>query len=319
VNACSPLERRECSVSAYHRTWQLLWHRIDIETDDETVSTALSAIQQEAHHDEPATQRTAFRITRTGTGSLLIEGSGTTVSCASTTEVLEHVFRDVYQRCFDAACHNGWVRVHGALVELDEAVVLLIGPSGAGKTTLALRLGLSGAVVQSDENTLIRGGRAIGIPRRFHAKADAPGRIDALATGAGTTPVAGTEVLAVDPSVLGVSWRVRERPVDHVVCISDVGAATTLAVMDSGMALGELLAQVLPSGETHRTIAREVASLIGAAHCAMLTGAGDLGAVELLRDFVSTATTGSVGTGALNVDLAGGQHTNAGERRTSTQ
>lgn len=46
--------------------------------------------------------------------------------------------------------------VHGTSVALDGRGVLITGPSGSGKTTLALQLMAFGAVLVSDDRTVIR-------------------------------------------------------------------------------------------------------------------------------------------------------------------
>ena len=264
--------------------WQLLWHRVVVATDDELVRSALAAMVQNAHHDEPPDSRLGFRITRRTDGTWdLTDDTGAVANPATTVDVLDHVFRSVYQACFDAARDRGWVRLHGALVEVAGRTVLLTGDSGAGKTTLTLRLGMAGATVQSDETTLVRQGLAIGVPRRFHAKADTPGRLERLREPSAGDLLAGTDLLAVDPRAIGIDWCVRSRRVDHVVCLSEVGLPARTRPIPSGETLARVLPQVLPSGEPHRVMARELAALLAGARSWALEGAGDPRAVALLE------------------------------------
>lgn len=265
-------------------TWQLLWHRVVVGTDDDLVHTTLAAMVQRAHHDEPPESTLGFRIHRRTDGTWdLTDDTEVVANPATAVDVLDHVFRSVYQSCFDAARDRGWVRLHGALVEVAGRTVLLTGDSGAGKTTLTLRLGLAGATVQSDETTLVRQGLAMGIPRRFHAKADTPGRLERLRQASAGDPIAGTDLLAVDPQAIGIDWRVRTRRVDHVVCLSEVGAAARIRPIPSGETLARVLPQVLPSGESHRVMARELAALLAGARGWALEGGGDDGAVALVE------------------------------------
>jgi hypothetical protein len=70
---------------------------------------------------------------------------------------------DWYERAIDA-CRDNWV-LHAACVERGGRALVLAGPSGAGKTTLAWALLARGAGYLSDECTAIDGRGAIGLSR----------------------------------------------------------------------------------------------------------------------------------------------------------
>ena len=73
-----------------------------------------------------------------------------------------------HRHAFELASLSGWAQVHAATVDLATTEgrerVLVVGPSGAGKTTLATRLLLDGADVQGDESVLVRRGESLAVP-----------------------------------------------------------------------------------------------------------------------------------------------------------
>jgi hypothetical protein len=76
--------------------------------------------------------------------------------------------------------------VHGALLVADAAVVLVLGPTGTGKSTMAYAAAQAGWTVRSDDLTVLRDGPdgailASGVPRR----ARVPEELGLTATAAG--------------------------------------------------------------------------------------------------------------------------------------
>lgn len=133
----------------------------------------------------------------------------------------------VHRAAFATAAHRGWHRLHAATVEHPCGRVLLVGPSGAGKTTLACELiRRQGLAVPADESVVIRGTSSIPVARRFHLK---PGiaRFDReLDRLWGTLPgVADGTIRAWDPVESGHPCLVTERPIGAIVVMAGRGAA----------------------------------------------------------------------------------------------
>jgi len=108
--------------------------------------------------------------------------------------------------------------VHGTTVDLDGTAVLLRGPSGSGKSDLALRLMDGGAVLVSDDQTKFE-------IINQHLVATAPSSI------AGLIEVRGIGVLRVpylDSSVLGLV--VDLTPTEHVERLPDPQQAGYLGI-----------------------------------------------------------------------------------------
>ncbi len=107
-----------------------------------------------------------------------------------------------------------------ATTEAHRARVLVVGPSGAGKTTLATRLLLDGADVQGDESVLVRRGESLAVPRALHLKPGAARVLPELAAVIPELPVVG-EVTVLDPARVGRPVNLRLAPVEHVVVLAD--------------------------------------------------------------------------------------------------
>ncbi|HEY5210147.1 MAG TPA: HPr kinase/phosphatase C-terminal domain-containing protein [Stellaceae bacterium] len=84
------------------------------------------------------------------------------------------------------------IRIHGTAISLDGEGVLLRGPSGSGKSDLALRLIDGGARLVADDQTELR---AIGGTPRMSAPATIAGRLEVRGLGIMTVPTIGSAPL----------------------------------------------------------------------------------------------------------------------------
>ncbi len=161
----------------------------------------------------------------------------------------------------------------------DPARLLLVAPSGTGKTTLACRLLLDGQGAAADESTLVRDGVALPVARRFHLK---PG-LEEVVSGLGSYTVglpglADGSVRAFDPAEAGFTWVVEERRVDHVILVERApgpasGPGTSapppseLAPTSAVEAMPVLVDQSFPHQEPTGELLRQVATLLREAPC----------------------------------------------------
>ncbi|HXV87237.1 MAG TPA: hypothetical protein VD793_11080 [Gemmatimonadales bacterium] len=103
---------------------------------------------------------------RTENGTWIVQEGPFSHRCLTTievAEVVEFALTRAFQRCISAAA-----QVHAAGVIVGPGAVLLVGPEGAGKTSLAFHLSRAGRAVLTDDVTVIlSSGRAQGLKRLF--------------------------------------------------------------------------------------------------------------------------------------------------------
>lgn len=132
--------------------------------------------------------------------------------------------------------------VHGTAVAVGETAVLLLGPSGAGKSDLALRLLDEGAILVSDDRTIIDvvAGEAIASPPPTIA-----GRIEARGLGIYVVPFREAVPLALCVALGPPPERLPSQPRTH-----DIGGVTIpLVHIDARPASATALLRLALAGE----------------------------------------------------------------------
>ncbi len=129
----------------------------------------------------------------------------------------------LYSACYaraNAALPSGTVLLHAASGHHGGRRFLLIGESGAGKTTLILHLARLGASVEGDEIAVMTPEGVAALPRRFHVKSDSLAELPWMHAIVEASPFHdngdGSFVFAVSPRLLGIDWRIGLGPVDAV-------------------------------------------------------------------------------------------------------
>ena len=143
---------------------QLLWHRVTVADDRGEVIGALRPLVASAEQELTPSRTQRYEVAAAEGGWALSEegdGLGLETTAARAAEAIVARSR---ARALELAALKGWVRIHGALVDLGGKRILLAGPAGVGKTALVLRLALRGGEIQGDESVLLRGGAALAVP-----------------------------------------------------------------------------------------------------------------------------------------------------------
>lgn len=142
--------------------------------------------------------------------------------------------------------HHGLFHLHAAALQGSRGPgVLVAGPSGAGKTTLALALAAAGLVPLADDAVLASGcGSApcvVGLPRPFHLGARTAGAFPAVAPRLGPASPAGKRALPF--SAVGPRPATLPSCRPGVILLPEIAPAgpTTAAPASPAEALGALL------------------------------------------------------------------------------
>ncbi len=113
------------------------------------------------------------------------------------------------------------IRIHSGCGEWEGRRFMVVGDKGAGKTTLMLRLVYGGFRILSDELALVRDGKALPFPRRFHIKQESTrlltfmsGLIDRLPYNWTSY---GHKMYSFTPRDAGRDWKIEEADVRAVI------------------------------------------------------------------------------------------------------
>ena len=112
------------------------------------------------------------------------------------------------------------IRIHAGCGEWAGRRFIVVGDKGAGKTTLMVRLLYGGFRIISDELVLVRNGKALPFPRRFHIKQDSMRLLPFMAELFETLPFNwtsyGHKMFSFTPRDAGFGWRIDEGDIQAI-------------------------------------------------------------------------------------------------------
>jgi len=183
------------------------------------------------------------------------------------------------RRALELAALKGWVRVRGALVDLGDTRILLLGPPGSGKTALVLRLARRGGALQGDESVLLSEGVALAVPTPLKRdERTGPALKDLAALVPPPARIGGRA--ALDPGRdLNLEWRLRVAPLDHIVVLDARPGRPECRPTTPAEAVTELARALEPGAVPRSVLLRALAAAAGGAACHRLR-AGELAAME---------------------------------------
>lgn len=113
------------------------------------------------------------------------------------------------------------IRIHAGCGEWEGRRFIVVGDKGVGKTTLMVRLLYSGFRIISDELILVRDGKALPFPRRFHIKQESTGLLPVMAGLFESLPFNwtsyGHKMYSFTPQDAGYPWKIDEGDVRAVI------------------------------------------------------------------------------------------------------
>lgn len=235
-----------------------------VEVDDPDAAAQLARLGQRATHDVAPLATAHLRVTGSAAGGYQVfDGPDLLARVATARHVLDEVFARVHRRAFELASLKGWVRFHGAVASIGGARVAIVGPSGAGKTTVALALLDAGAAVETDESFVARDGEVLSVARRLHVKPVAVGG-PALPTWLARAPVLDGDppLRVVDPTEHRLAWHLPTGPIDHVVVLERVDGPSTVTSVAASTVVQGLIAESFPVTESRAAVVRQAVALV---------------------------------------------------------
>lgn len=271
------------------RLIQLLACEFHVSTDAEPVMRWLDGVRTSAVQDYPVFQRHRLEVHREAAGYRVREDGADRGLIPDPDEAGALVERRLHELAFGALA--GCTKIHAGCATWQGRRFLVVGKGRAGKTTLMTRLLVEGFSVEGDEMVLVRDGRVVAYPRRFGIRRRTLSlvpEVGALAPHLSAPPDSdepdGYQILALDPSQLGLPWSIGSGPVDVLFLLDGrhAGPTRASACPDHVMAQG-VMSQSNPPGTGRAAWVRDVCAVVRGASGYLLT-LGDLdSAVSTVR------------------------------------
>ena len=244
--------------------FQLLCAGVDIQCEDPGLLPYLNYITVGAEQAVPELIRMVYCVRGHGPWEVF-EDDQLAASAATVMDVQFHLYLRIYRRVLERYVLAGWVGLHGALVNIGDRRLLLLGDKGAGQTTLTSKLLFQGHAIEGDEMVLVRDAQLMALPRRLHLKPGISEQVPELASRLENLPEswAGEQQLrGLDPTELGLPWVIRSGQVDHIVWLRpNHGGDTSTCPLSSMALLQRLMEGYLGWGESRSQVVRYCAGL----------------------------------------------------------
>jgi len=276
-------------VPAWRLRFRVLGLTVAIAGDDPAVAGRLDFLVQ--HADQPGAPVAEGRWSVHGAVAPYVvrEDGAPPAGEHDAGAVMEHLFHRIHARALALApAPLLWCGVAG----LGERRALLVGPPGAGISTLLVRLLHRGGGVEGDRLALLQDGGVTPVPRPVHLRWDARVLLPELADVWGSLPVrhghGGGDLVALHPDRFGVPWRIRSGPVDAVVAVEPVFGAGSRLLPVPQHELARLLTGRLAGRPEHPAAAvAAIARIVAGARPARLRLGGLDAAADAVLDLLA--------------------------------
>jgi len=187
--------------------------KIKVRAESRVLSEQVNFIFQDAQQDFPLVRELEYEVRTTGGYYDIFENGKLNFTSSDITSFTQRLLLRIHEKAFEdfADC----VRIHAGCGEYRGNRFLVVGDSGAGKTTLMVRLLFEGFKVDGDELVLAKDGDSFPFPRRFHIKEHSLPLLPELRNYIRNNypkidPANGSKIYAFSPSDAGFSWEIRK-------------------------------------------------------------------------------------------------------------
>jgi hypothetical protein len=207
-------------VPLRERRFQLLAVDVRIRTNCAILDRQLDYLVLDAVQDYPATTSLCIDAMREAAQyRIAAEGEEPSIEIGSFM-AMSRLYQACYRKLYESLPQPSAL-LHSACGSIAGQRFVLIGESGAGKTTLIIRLASEGALVEGDELVVLHEKGVVAVPRRFRIKDHGLALLPSIAATSDRMPVLdsgdGSRIYAFAPSESGHSWHIRDAPVDAVI------------------------------------------------------------------------------------------------------
>jgi hypothetical protein len=259
-------------------------------TNNEESARLLGFIVHEAEQDYPVTKESVYEL-NVGDGTCEILRNGKVVH--SSDDLHKTIFNlqwFMHREAFAGITDR--IRIHAGCGEWEGKRFLVVGDKGAGKTTLMVTLLMAGFRVVGDELVLVRDGKAMPFPRRFHIKEESTRLLTRMKPLFETLPYNMTSynhrMYSLSPRDVGREWKIDEGEVRAVFyLVPNHGGETRMEESPKyGMVEKVMPMSFLSEKDDHKKIGH-LCRMIDKAECYTIY-IGDLeGAVSAVRERMS--------------------------------
>lgn len=245
----------------------------------------------EAEQDYPVTKESVYEL-KVGGGACEILRNGEDVH--SSYDLSKTIFNLQWLMHKEAlAGITDRIRIHAGCGEWDGKRFLVVGDKGAGKTTLMVTLLLAGFRVVGDELALVRDGKAMPFPRRFHIKEESTRLLTQLKPLFETLPYNMTSynhrMYSLSPHDVGRGWKIDEGDVRAVFyLVPNHGGETRIEECPKYMMVNRVMPMSFLSEEDDHMKIRHLCGMIDNAVCHTIYIGGLEGAVSAVRERMSS-------------------------------
>jgi hypothetical protein len=276
----------------YETAFRLLACDFTVRSDCEPVARQLNFIAQNARQDFPVSGSFFYEVRSQNGEFLIVENGEPCVAVSDLSSLTYKLLWKIHSQAFDAIV--SCVRIHAGCGEHNGNRFLIVGHSGAGKTTLMTRLLYDGFRVDGDEMVMLRNGKTFPFPRCFHIKECSLHLLPQIGPVLENAPFIErdnkSKVFSFSPSEAGFCWHIEKREAKIFFFLQpNHGGGTRIEECPKYLMVQRVMPQTFLSSSLDHPKIKELCQTIDSAACFVLY-VGDLdSAVVAIRETLNTA------------------------------